>query len=674
MSLRQDLTRPWTARLSATVVVTLLAVCAPRGQSLPPEVEQMGYADTVFINGKVISMDDASTSTSPGRIYQAIAVKGDRIMKLGTNDEIRALEGRITKLYDLKGRPLLPGIVEPHQHIYGGALRFAERFGLKWPPEGVTFVQATADKDLEKTQAIVRDTLRDTVRKVKKGDWIVLNVNPNPDQPRTLALWGYTRRLTNRKTLDVWAPDNPVLVRPSNRGNVNSKALEILNEFLPGYSASIQETMHGVDIGEDVASIGWVGSQEMAVLNWEVFLSKLDPNILAQMLKLQSEAWASLGVTTVATRIPFPKIMSGYARLAGLRQMPLRINVHYEVHRMPTDPKETRQFYRRTGALHDIGGDTLWIDGVASERWDSHHPEACMGPDVKGSPAQKARETCPHAGDLHWDVLQNAIKSGWRMTGVHMVGSEALRRMVQMVEGAMAASGLSLDYIRQQMFTFEHCDMLGKLPDTIEILKKYNFMISCGPNYISEARIWAQDYGPANPNIGDFLIPFNTWIKSGVRLVGQHYGGGAIRGGEGGGEGLQPPFFMLWQAITRKWDGKVWQPEERIDRVHALKMWTRWAADYVRHPGELGSLEAGKWADLLVIDRDYLTIPEDEILKIRPLMTMLGGKVTALNASLASEWGVQPAGNQYNFDDKDVEWIGKPVTEDGRRETAASRQ
>ncbi len=93
----------------------------------------------------------------------------------------------------------------------------------------------------------------------------------------------------------------------------------MLNEFLPGYSASIQETMHGVDIGEDIPEIGWVGSQEMAVITWELFLRNLDPNTLAQMLKLQSESWAALGVTTWGTRIPFPKVMTGYASYTDAR-------------------------------------------------------------------------------------------------------------------------------------------------------------------------------------------------------------------------------------------------------------------------------------------------------------------------------------------------------------------
>ena len=71
-------------------------------------------------------------------------------------------------------------------------------------------------------------------------------------------------------------------------------------------------------------------------------MQNLEPNILAQMLKLESEAWASLGVTTFSSRIQFPKIMTGYAKLVELGQMPIRFNAHYEVHRLPTDPQETR--------------------------------------------------------------------------------------------------------------------------------------------------------------------------------------------------------------------------------------------------------------------------------------------------------------------------------------------
>jgi len=123
---------------------------------------------------------------------------------------------------------------------------------------------------------------------------------------------------------------------------------------------------------------------------------------------------------------------------------------------------------------------------------------------------------------------------------------------------------------------------------------------------------------------------------------------------------MEPPFFQLWQAITRKYNGKVWQPDQRINRVHALKMWTSWAADYVTKPDKIGSLEVGKFADLVIIDRDYFTIEVDDILRIRPLMTMLGGEIVVLQESLAQDVGMQAVGPVYSFTDAQVEHIGQP--------------
>ncbi len=607
---------------------------------LPAEVAQYGYPETIFLNGKVVSMDDASRSTDVGSIYQAIAVKRDKIMKLGTTEQVRALAGPDTQVFDLKGRTLMPGIIEPHSHMYGRAVQLLDRLGFKYPPEGVYFTSAQAHPtDLEKTQAIMRDALKDAVAKVDDGDWIVLRLNRHPDQPTLqLQLWGDTRRITNRRTLDQWSPDNPVLMQPGHRGNINSKALEIMEDFLPGYAASIHETMHGDVIGEDIAEIGWVGSQEMSVITWQLFLEKLPLATLAQAIKIISEEAATKGITTFSSRIQFPKIMSGYSTLAGLGQMPIRFSAHYEIHRLPTDPQQTRQIYRRTGVLQGIGDDYLWIDGVASERWDSRYPESCTGADTVAPAHIKAREICPVPGELPWDTLQNAAAAGWRLAGIHICGSESARAFFRMIDMAREVNGWTMQQVRDMRLTGEHCNLIGKDPEMIKQLVDYGIILSCDPNLIDESPAWIRDYGE---QIEPFMLPFKTWIESGVKLVGQSYG-------------RTPPMNKLWQAITRKFDGIVWQPDERIDRVHALKMWTSWAADYVTKPDQLGTLEVGKFADLVVLDRDYFTIPVDDILKIRTPMTLVGGKIVQLQASLAQEFGVDPVGPVYEFTDEEA--------------------
>ncbi len=624
------------------VWMALLVVFGTSGvlAQLDPDVAKSGYADTIFINGKVVSMDDQSTSTQVGTTYQGIAVKGEKIMKLGTTEEIQSVAGPDTQVFDLKGKTLIPGIIEPHSHMYGRAVQMLDRLGFKYPPEGVYLTQATADpNDLEKTQGIIRDAIQEAVTQVDPGDWIVLNLGRHPEEaPQQLRLWQMTRRLTNRKTMDLWSPENPVLMRPGLRGNVNSKALEVLEDFFPGYADSIHETMHGDVIGENIPEIGWVGSQEMSVITWELFLEKLPLNTLAQAIKIISEEAATKGISTFSSRIQFPKIMSGYATLAALGQMPIRLSAHYEIHRMPTDPQQTRQIYRRTGVLQGIGDDYLWIDGVASERWDSLYPESCTGPDTVAPPHIKAREVCPQPGELPWDTLENAAKAGWRLAGVHMCGSESARSFFKMIDRARAVNGWTMQDVRDMRMTGEHCNLIGQQPDIIQSLKDYGIILSCGPDIVGESPAWVKDYGE---QIEPFIIPFKTWIESGVKVVGQHYGS-------------TPPFNKLWQAVTRQFDGVVWQPQERIHRVQALKMWTSWASEYILKEDKLGTLEVGKLADLVIMDRDYFTVPVDDLLKIRTPMTMVGGKVIQIQQALADEFGIAPVGPVYDFNDEDV--------------------
>src|SRR5262249_36389715 len=88
------------------------------------------------------------------------------------------------------------------------------------------------------------------------------------------------------------------------------------------------------------------------------------------------------------------------------------------------------------------------------------------------------------------------------------------------------------------------------------------------------------------------------------------------------------PFFSLWVEVARKMsDGRVLYPEEKLTREEALRSHTIWASYLQFSEKEIGSIEAGKLADMVVIDRDYLTCPEDQIRNIEPVMTIIGGKI-----------------------------------------------
>jgi hypothetical protein len=109
--------------------------------------------------------------------------------------------------------------------------------------------------------------------------------------------------------------------------------------------------------------------------------------------------------------------------------------------------------------------------------------------------------------------------------------------------------------------------------------------------------------------------------------------------------------------VNRKsWDGRVYAPNQRVDRETALKISTIWGAYYLVREDSLGSLEAGKWADFMIIDRDYLTIAEDDIGNVRVLMTVLGGKAIHLVPSLADEFGMVATGAQVTHGGDAANW------------------
>ena len=112
--------------------------------------------------------------------------------------------------------------------------------------------------------------------------------------------------------------------------------------------------------------------------------------------------------------------------------------------------------------------------------------------------------------------------------------------------------------------------------------------------------------------------------------------------------------YNNFRFMTRKTEsGQIVGPNQAIDRVSAIKMQTIWASFYVLKEKELGSLESGKLADFVVFNKDYFTVPVEEIPTVFPLMTVLGGKTMMLREELANELAIPPVGRQ-------VSWKFKP--------------
>ena len=621
--------KPRILSLATVLFVLPLAISAQNG--LPPEIAKHGYADLIVFNGKIVSMDDAGVNTSPGNVYEAMAIKGDRIIALGASERIRTLRDSSTRVIDLGGQTVIPGIIETHTQLFGGG-QLGAGMGLPKPHRGVN-VRVQAGRDVETTRLRIENEVKEAVSKLPPGDWVLVGVTPNRPEgvsSNRIVAWIAASKLDTRERLDRVAPVNPVLVQGGIRGTLNGKALEQAIQVMPDYAAFINQSTGDPDSSET----GEVGSQEMEALTYEIFYHNKPISLIAEMFRRDMEMGAAHGITTFSSRVPHPLVMDGFMLLNREKQMPIRFAALYETHRRPNDPEVTRQFYRMTGNLTGLGNDYLWIHGVASERWDTSFPMACLGPDVPAPPEIKTRELCLEPGDMFYDTLQNALEAGWRLAGIHGVGSDGVRRFMQMVETARNNSRMTEEDIRKLRLTVEHGTVIGKLPDVMEKLKRYGIFISAGPPRLLRYPDYLKDYGPA---ITPFMLPVKTWLDQGIKVVGQNH--------------TYRNVGYLWTVfMTRLVEGEVVGPEEKIDRVTVAKMWTRWAAEYVLKEDVLGSLEAGKLADFVVLDKDYFTIPIEQIPAIRPQMTVVGGEIRHLGADFAAKVGLEPIGYQFPQD------------------------
>jgi len=126
-------------QLSVLLMIAIFAIftASLSAQTLPPEVAKQGYADSIVINAKVVSMDDWGYNNNPGHIYEAMAIKNQRIQALNTTEYIKTLANADTKVYDAKGQTVMPGVVESHVHIFGDA-KIAAEMGITSPGKYVS--------------------------------------------------------------------------------------------------------------------------------------------------------------------------------------------------------------------------------------------------------------------------------------------------------------------------------------------------------------------------------------------------------------------------------------------------------------------------------------------------------------------------------------------------------
>jgi predicted amidohydrolase YtcJ len=604
-------------------------------QGVPALVAEQGYADMILFNGKIVSMDDRSiVPDTPGHIYQAMAIKGKRIMALGTNAEMRRLSGPRTRSLDVGGRSVIPGLIQTHYHTFTSAGgMYGPQVGLVDPSVKLTVEAATTP---EATAKKLRDVIVNAIQtqRIPKGRWITVSlVEARENPPGTARTWLYLGRL-NRRQIDGVTPDHPVLVTTMLQGLFNGSAIEQLKEVFPDWEESTDlENRPGA--GKD----GYAAVPEIHGMTWEFWWKDEPLGKLAETLRLRGLDVIREGVTTVATRILFPRVIAAYHLLNREERLPHRLAYYVESQRGNFwNLKSIHEFYKGTGApwtTHTAGGEMMWLNGMCNEIWDSIYNEVCLGPDVAGaSPEIQARERCPSPGTKPWESYKEAIVHGWRPVQGHATSSHGARLYIQMLEQAMEEGNYSVDYIRNLRTTLEHNILLGNVPDVMAGIKKYGIIINVNMGMLAGVPQNIKDYGE---QLRPFAMPVKTWINDGIRVTF-----------EASGLDFWTPIHTL---ITREVQlrpeiggaesdeplGKVvLLPNEGVDRTTALKMATTWASEYMLAEDTIGTLEPGKFADFAILDQDFFTIEVDQIPDLEVIATGLSGQIVYGQDQLSS--------------------------------------
>jgi len=597
-------------------------------QQIPDLVAEHGYADRILVNGKIVTMDDWSiVPNTPGTIVEAMAIKGKKIMALGTNQEMRELAGPDTQLIDMGGRTVIPGLIQTHYHLFGpAASRYGPQVGLVDPSIKIDVV---AEATPEATSKKIRDTVLNAieVQNIPKGQWISVSLREGPkNRPSTNRTWLY-RGLINRRTtqLDTEAPDHPVVIGARQAGIFNTAAIEAFKEVFPDWEESTMLERGRAEAPQD----GYAAVPELQGLTFAYWWKDEPIDKLVEALRLHGLTLQKLGMTTVSTRLLFPSIVEAYNKLNREDKMPHRLSYYIEAQRGGFfNLKSTREFYKGTGAPwtnHRSGGEMLWMGGMSNEVWDSSQNHVCLGPDVPASPEIKDRERCPRPGTRPWEAVKAAVMNGWRPVGVHGTSSHGVRLYIQMLEDAMREANLSVEHIRGLRTTMEHNTVLGTPPDVMAKIKEYGIILNVNTPYLDWTSVLINDYGEV---LRPYAMPVKTWINEGIRVTFEATGTNFWK----------PIYTLVTREITNPLteEKETMLPEQAIDRVTALKMTTTWASEYILAEDTLGTLEPGKYADFVVLEKDFFTVAVEEIPEMQVIMTGLSGQIVYDRDQLAN--------------------------------------
>ncbi len=582
----------------------------------------MNYADMVLHNGQILTVD------SEFSVVDAIAVRDGKILATGSNSDMLALAGPQTDRVDLRGRTVTPG------YIYND--------GDNSVPGGDIYKDTLVDGFLsgrikgEELEELLR-SIDEVLGKSHSGDPVFINMPK--DYPLEASHW-------TADDIDELAPDNPLaLFYTSSDVKVNHSMLE------RAFAMGLPRDHFGVKKDEDGEATGELFHEATGFVGWQVRPYPKREYIEGALEEAKASflGYLSSGVTTTTGHMSGLTI-SMLNELFHKGELTMRVYPGHDFTRQNPFPE---QYLKRIGNLVNFSlydpqnGPMVKIVGAALASLDDGpnspsgiltiQPKDKILPDLGGTPYGWNKWTGEAVTGMSWEDLSDEQrymtdwntmrllnKYGWNTSGNHNMGSGAMKVVLDAVENAYSGEIL---FNQLKPNAYDHNVIWHE--DNYPMILKYNdklrFALNIGevfePRMVNGVAALHYEY----ENQLDNIQPVKDLIELGINV---HFEGT---------DGHNHPMKIIKYAVTRTDDnGKVIGPNQAIDRQTALRMITSYGARFINEEENLGSLEPGKWADLVVLNGNFLEVPDHELELLDIDLTFVAGKL-AYDASLWTE-------------------------------------
>jgi predicted amidohydrolase YtcJ len=556
-------------RIICVLILSLLVL------GLVPSQSSQRPADLVLKNGVIYTVNERQP------LAEAIAIRGDRIVFVGSSADVKKYEGRATRVVDLGGKTVVPGMTDAHYHLLGVGQR-----------EVTLNLEGTAS--LEEFLARVRER----VGKAQPGAWVT-------GRGWIETFWK-PQAFPARQDLDRIAPDNPLyLVRADGHGAVaNSAALKLAGITRDTPNPFGGEILKDKSTGEPTGML-LDAAKELVTRN------------IPGPTESDNEQATVLGVER-SIRLGWTQIQDAggsYQDVARLKKLYTEGRIKLRIYKAVYGPGPDAERLLKEGATVGAFNNRFTLrtikipfDGALGSRGAALLAPYSDMPGTSGFLTQKEEEVAP--------MLEAALRSGIQVE-THAIGDLANRRILDLYEKALTTVPPAQRKVREPRWRVEHAQIVS--PVDIPRFARLGIIPSMQPSHAIGDLFFAPSRLGLKRLEGAYA--WQSFIKSGVVIAG---GSDApVERGE--------PMIEFYAAVARKSlkgeSGEGWHPEQALSREQALKMFTLWPAFAAFEENLKGSIEPGKLADLTILSADIMHIPEPEILKTRCVMTIIGGEM-----------------------------------------------